>query len=183
MIKLCKNCGNEFYTRPSRECTYCSMSCYSRTPHQRFLDKVDIDNSESGCWIWKAGKSKEGYGKLRILDKTKPAHRFSYELYKGEIPEGVFVCHSCDNRACVNPDHLWLGTHDDNMADMVYKERSKAGEDNPSSKLTVSDVKDIRNLFVKNSYTQTLLAEMFGVSQQSIGRIVNNLSYKRNGGL
>jgi hypothetical protein len=75
------------------------------------------------CWIWLGSYNENGYGVFHYDKKLKLAHRFSYEFYKGEIPKGLFVCHSCDNTACVNPDHLWLGTQEDNMNDMIAKGR------------------------------------------------------------
>lgn len=81
--------------------------------------------SPDGCWLWIGALTQSGYGKwpMNRTDKVRPAHRLSYTLYKGEIPTGLHVCHSCDVRCCVNPDHLFLGTHQDNMRDMTLKKR------------------------------------------------------------
>ncbi len=84
----------------------------------------------SGCWIWLGATANCGYGELRMKGVRTRAHRYSYELFKGPIPKGLFVCHSCDVPACVNPDHLWVGTQKDNLADMVRKERSASGSRN-----------------------------------------------------
>lgn len=90
---------------------------------ERFLAKIRID--ESGCWIWTAGRNKLGYGRFGLPGqyKTVQAHRFAYEQFYGPIPEGMFVCHHCDNPPCVNPEHLFVGTHVDNMKDMWSKGR------------------------------------------------------------
>jgi hypothetical protein len=87
---------------------------------QRFLIKVDKTDS---CWIWTANKDKNGYGRFKFERYPHPAHRFSYKLFKGEIPKGMLICHSCDNPSCVNPEHLWLGSCSDNTRDMVSKNR------------------------------------------------------------
>lgn len=81
-------------------------------------------NPESGCWEW-IGRREQytGYARVKLKGKKISIHRLAYELWKGPIPEGLFVCHSCDNRICINPEHLWLGTHQDNMDDMVKKGR------------------------------------------------------------
>jgi hypothetical protein len=87
----------------------------------RFFDKIDMTDS---CWLWKGALS-QGYGIFKIDKKTISAHRFSYQIHKGEIPEGVFVCHSCDIRNCVNPNHLFLGSPKDNWQDGFDKGRIK----------------------------------------------------------
>ena len=95
---------------------------------ERFQDF--ITKTASGCWEWAGTKDDRGYGIIRksqgARDSSKrlAAHRWSYEIHKGEIPYGMLVCHSCDNPPCVNPDHLWLGTHKDNAQDMISKGRA-----------------------------------------------------------
>lgn len=85
----------------------------------RFFKKVDKTDL---CWNWKSYKSK-GYGRFRFNDDMVPAHRFIFELYYDSIPNGMFICHRCDNKKCVRPDHLFLGTRDDNAKDYVAKNR------------------------------------------------------------
>jgi hypothetical protein len=90
---------------------------------KRFFDKVNKTNS---CWLWTAGsRGKTGYGAFKINNKVVDAHRVSYTLYKGEIPNGMYVCHTCDNRKCVNPEHLFLGSAKENWQDGFDKGRIK----------------------------------------------------------
>lgn len=89
---------------------------HDTTLEERFLDKV---NKTDACWMWVGARNKRGYGNIQgVL-----AHRISWELYNGPIPDGLLVCHRCDTPGCVNPDHLFLGTHQDNSRDMIAKGR------------------------------------------------------------
>src|SRR3989442_111886 len=91
----------------------------------RFWAKVD---KSSDCWIWTGALSQRGYGEFSVLSGSWVlAHRFSWQLHFGAIPVGLCVCHACDNRTCVNPSHLWLGTHTANMKDKQVKGRAKTG--------------------------------------------------------
>lgn len=92
---------------------------------QRFMSKVV--KAETGCWLWTGGANYDGYGHMRVGDKMYQTHRLSYELFKGHIPVGMFVCHACDCPPCVNPNHLFLGTGSDNMQDKIKKGRHYVG--------------------------------------------------------
>lgn len=104
-----------------------------RTPLERFYTFVYLPQLEclqEDCWLWIGGTVKGGYGRFRLDGRMALAHRAAWELFKGSIPEGMFVLHNCpagDNAACVNPSHLWLGTQQDNIADMVKKGRQSRG--------------------------------------------------------
>lgn len=143
----------------------------------RFLAKID---KTPGCWHWAAGKDGIGYGRhARYLGETR-AHRLSYRLFKGEIPSGLKVLHTCDVRHCVNPNHLWLGTQADNVADMIQKGRSRhgdlRGEKNGQARLTPERVAQIRKLR-DVGYTYTQLAEEFGVSRMTANRAARGVSW------
>lgn len=139
------------------------------TDEDRFWSKVYFCDNE--CWEWTASLHKDGYGNFhKKLSSGRfvyvLAHRYSYELWFGEIPEGMYVCHTCDNPKCVNPSHLFLGTQQDNMDDMLSKGRlnDRSGENNSRSKLTWDEVEFIRYSYSKGLYNQYVLAKMFDVS-------------------
>jgi hypothetical protein len=136
-----------------------------------------VVEANTGCWIWVKGRTGIGYGKIDVHGKAEGAHRFSYEQFVGPIPAGMHVCHHCDNRACVNPEHLFLGTPASNVADMIGKGRKKHGEQTAASKLTDADVIEIRRRYAERGETQSALAREFGVSQVNVCRIVNRKSW------
>lgn len=93
-------------------------------PIERFLDKIKLPANLHDCWEWNAGRSTaQGYGVFYLNNKPIGAHRFSYEHFNGSIPVGLWVLHTCDNRPCVNPFHLFVGTAQDNISDMIKKGR------------------------------------------------------------
>jgi hypothetical protein len=133
-------------------------------PVKRFLDKVK--QVESGCHEWQAGLARGGYGKFMDEGhKTLTAHRASYAFFKGPIPTGMVVMHKCDNRLCVNPEHLALGSLADNVADMDAK-----GRRGTKSRLTRAQVAEILSLLGAGS-SQQEVADKFGVYQTTISRI------------
>lgn len=136
--------------------------------------------TETGCWIWTGSLNKTGYGQFGVGGKAVLAHRMSYELFKGPIPKGMHILHSCDNPSCVNPDHLFLGTHQDNMDDKVAKNRQAKpqGNLNGRAKLTEQQVKEIREKYVPRKYSSYSLAKEYGVSQYNICAIISNKSWK-----
>lgn len=101
------------------------MICKPKQTKESFYKKVRI--KKSGCWHYKGALDSGGYGIVSYLGKLTQAHRLSWFFTNGEIPEGLLVCHKCDNRRCCNPDHLFLGTHKDNMQDMIKKGRHRYG--------------------------------------------------------
>lgn len=141
---------------------------------KRFWEKVDLV-CPGDCWEWTGAKYSNGYGHIHVRNPNRHllAHRFSYELFNGEIPAGLCVLHRCDNRGCVSPHHLFLGTHSDNIQDCLSKGRFNAydrhGEANPNCKLREKDVIEIRS---SNESNQTL-AIQFNLDPQTIHRIRN----------
>jgi hypothetical protein len=128
---------------------------------------------EAGCWVWMGSTQVRGYGEIISNNRKHLAHRASYEAFEGKIPKGMYVCHACDNVACVNPNHLFLGTQKQNLQDMASKGRSTWGEKNPMAKLTEEQVKEIKQGFAVGK-TDTELAKQFNMSRQGINNIRNN---------
>jgi len=127
--------------------------------------------------LWQDGyKNPDGYGHLTWKNETWRAHRLAYHLQHGEIPGDMCVMHTCDQPACINPEHLKLGTHAEHMADMRKKGRCQGvnvGQNNGAAKLKPNDVLNIRRRYGEGDITQAELAHDFGVTQTTIGRIVN----------
>ena len=144
---------------------------------ERLLAKINV-NEETQCWEWTAAKMHKGYGHINVGGKVHRAHRLSYQLHIGEIPKGMCVLHRCDNRACINPDHLFLGTQAENMADKVAKGRQQAGAENPMAKLTEPEVVAIKRMLAKHYGVQHFLARWFGVNQSTIYMIAAGKNWR-----
>jgi len=147
------------------------------TLEQRFWKKVDHG---SGCWKWTGQIDRYGYGYLCYRRKPYLAHRVAYELLVGLIPSGLLVCHACDNRACVNPEHLFTGTNADNTRDCVAKGRNSRGEATAAAVLTEDRVREIRRLYALDRkpngrcgrYTMEQIGRMMGVSDSAVNAII-----------
>lgn len=145
-----------------------------RKPHsaKEFWDRVDVRGKDD-CWEWKLAKSWKGYGRVSMNGLILKAHRVAFSLYN-DIPDGMHVLHKCDNRACCNPRHLFLGTNADNMRDKKQKGRAAKGENHHKSVLTKPIVR-----FIKQScLPQRRLADIFGVSQSNISSIKTGKSWR-----
>lgn len=142
---------------------------------ERFWRHVDIDNDDN-CWNWNGWKDHRGYGAIsnHPIQKQVKVHRLSYEIAFGEIPENLLVCHKCNNKLCVNPHHLYAGTHKDNSRDAVEAGvfSKRKGEQNARAKLSEKEVIEIRNLYSCSDVGRADLARKYGVSYQQINKIV-----------
>jgi len=153
------------------------------TLKERFWDKVD-KRGQDECWEWTAYTDKCGYGHIRIDGEMPLAHRISWGIHNGPIPEmdgtdyrGTCVCHTCDNPGCVNPNHLFIATHAENIKDRSIKGRTSRksvnqGEDYGMSKLTEDMVRMIRRYYKNGGCTQSWLAQIYGVTQTNIGCVI-----------
>jgi HNH endonuclease len=136
-----------------------------------------IPEPNSGCWLWELYVDGIGYGRHGRTEDEVKAHRLSWRLARGPIPVGAFVLHRCDVRCCVNPEHLFLGSQAENVADMIAKgravKRGPRGEDNAQARLDEEDVWAIRWMAKLKVSTQAQIARDYGVSPMTISRIVN----------
>jgi hypothetical protein len=147
--------------------------CHKALPETRFWAKVEMRGDDE-CWGWTAQKRWDGYGRFVINYKPQWAHRYSYELHHGPIPQGMQVLHTCDNPACTNPKHLRLGTREDNMADKVKKGRACLS-------VTLEQVKEIKRLLAVTPRTHgwgRRIADAVGVDIPTVSRINCGVNYK-----
>lgn len=143
---------------------------------QMKIERMSIPEPNSGCWLWEGNVARERkpYGRVRFQKRTWAAHRLSYTAYKGPIPGSLWVLHKCDNPACVNPDHLFLGDSDTNVEDRDRKGRQSQGFKHPNSKFTLADIN-----YIRRSRARTLtLATRFSVQWDVIDSIKKGKSYK-----
>jgi hypothetical protein len=144
----------------------------------------------SGCWLWDGALSRNGYSRCDVpmparsdsAGRCRKAHRVAYEAFVGPIPRGVDVCHRCDVRACCNPDHLWLGSRTDNMADAASKNRTSRGEGRYNAKLTAETAAAIPRLRAEG-WSQPRIAAHFGVSRGTVDQVCRGRSWWRVTGI
>lgn len=136
---------------------------------QRFWSKVEKTES---CWNWTQGLDRRGYGQIKISARNYGAHRLSWFIHNGSIPTNLSVCHRCDRPSCIRPDHLFLGTHAENMADMHKKNRHRVG-----SKLTAEQVRQIKQMY-QEGITQSEIASIMNVTFSNISYILSGKTWK-----
>lgn len=189
----CEFCGAPFTRVPSQITLrgaghYCSQECRSnglrKDPVERFWA---FTKKTDGCWLWTGATADGGYGVMPLRHVSeRRAHRFSWTLHFGPIPDGLDVCHTCDNPPCVRPDHLFLGTPVDNALDMVSKGRHAAvthpetisrGESRPAAKLTEETVREIRRMAAAG-VSRRELAERYDVTPTLIAGVVNRTGWR-----
>lgn len=149
------------------------MSARRKTFEER-LERFVIPEPNSGCWLWTGAVVSDGYGTISIDGKHRLAHRYSYEYFKGPIPDKMFVCHSCDIPSCINPDHLSLGTPKDNIQDSLKKNRFVVGERCKNTKITDEQALDIKS----GRISRHEFAELYGITYQTASNIASGRSWK-----
>jgi hypothetical protein len=146
------------------------MTAIRQGTDERFAAKVD---KSGDCWEWTGHREPNGYGRFYYNGRMTWAHRVSWQLFRGPIPTGLDVCHHCDNRGCVRPSHLFVGTRADNMADANRKGRIPRGEDASAAKLTAAQVRAIRAEYAAGGVLMREIAARLGVSDTTIKFVVN----------
>lgn len=193
--KVCERCGKHFFVRANElkegRGHFCNSKCRGmelniRPVNERFWEKVDKSAGQDGCWLWTAALNNKGYGFFYPHHGEREyAHRFSYALAYGPIPEGMKVLHRCDNPPCCNPAHLFLGTMADNTQDMMKKGRHRKmpmGKDNwrhhrpGKTKLQESDIPIIRSAY-EQGIRIVDLARQFHVSETTISHVIKRKSW------
>lgn len=189
-VKACDWCGQDFYWRLQHgrntwaKARFCSKTCTALGLHEHpsvAFQRLYSPEPNTGCWLWNGSLNYDNrtpYDKRYGLIGKLPAHRLSYELAVGPIPDGMFVCHRCDVPPCVNPDHLFVGTPAENAIDAVRKKRHSFGVKNGGGgKLTDEDVLKIRQLYQEGRHRQVDIAAQFNVTQVMVSRVVLRKSW------
>lgn len=197
---ICENCETKFsWLRHDSQppARFCSRKCTNKDFGKKGNEKKlfwpvasEIEKKEKikiyfyekvikkkGCWGWNGYVDKNGYTQIHAGKTLVKGHRVSYEIHKGEIPEGKLVCHSCDNPTCTNPDHLWLGTNIQNSQDAQLKKRMSFGENRWNSKLKKENINEIRKL-ISLGVSVAHLSRLFEVSYMTIKNVKIGKTWK-----
>jgi hypothetical protein len=190
--RTCEQCNGLFMARPDKVkkglARFCSNTCSGKAKRRPLADRLWEKVDKSGdCWIWTGARSQDGYGCIAVSDHRgdhRPAHRVVFEMTYGPVPDGMEVCHRCDNPPCVRPEHLFVGTHQDNMADCSAKGRNRGstsqphGEKNHNAKLTEQQVVEIRDRYTRGGISQRALAMEYGISQGQASDVINHKRWR-----
>lgn len=200
LVNTCECCGKTFEIFASRvqngRGKYCSKRCIvlsrKKRASEKFLKQTRKQN-DNGCILWTGSIKKNGYGSFGVMGKTVLPHRYAWELVNGPIPNGLLVCHKCDTPLCVNVEHLFLGTYNDNIQDAVKKGRIATGErhgsrthpeslrrgsQNGNATLTEKDVLSIKQKYQNGETNISKFSRDYGVSRKTIRCIINNQTWK-----
>ncbi len=150
----------------------------------RLWSRVDMDAGPDGCWLWRGSVNAGGYGQIRrepggnvVRGVKTTVHRVAWELTRGPIPDGMHVCHVCDNPRCVNPSHLWLGTHAENLRDMKVKGRAARGDRSGTARLDSRQVQLIKRLMFLGQCSAAEIATLLRMSPAAIDAIRNQKTW------
>ncbi len=180
--KICETCGKAFTCFRSQDRRFCSRDCW-KTQEKPALIDVFYEHvgrkQASGCILWAGPVNGKGYGQMGYDYENLMAHRVSYELFVGPIPEGLHVLHRCDTPGCINPTHLFVGTQSDNVQDMLDKGRGgdRHGERSGTAKLSEEQVLAIRTRYAQGDITQAELASEYSVSRPTITVIITGRNW------
>lgn len=190
--KICIECGKTFSTSHLPQ-KYCSRWCAAHSQKLKDVQKIEREfraqnfqnhfwervDKTSDCWIWTGAITRAGYGWVRAWGTSRLAHRVAWELTNGSIPAGIFICHKCDNRICVNPNHHFLGTDSDNMHDCSVKGRTSWGEKSAHAKLKSQQVMEIRKLYKLGCHSYQSIAEEFGIGMVTVANIITGVTWNK----
>ena len=184
-ITECDQCNQPIKISPSQigRKRFCSRACQrlhsSENAKERFWQKVDKSAGPHGCWLWTAGTRPTGYGLFSAGGRNVGAHRYAWGIFNGNIPVGQMVCHKCDTPLCCNPDHMFLGSHLDNMRDKEAKGRgfhgtawNPVGMINPKAKLSDNQVIEARRRWARGGVSKSQLAREYGISSTMMSWII-----------
>jgi hypothetical protein len=184
----CQRCGKTVECYPSQLRMFCSYTCSCASlrerqrPRMTYLDpdyfwSFVCKGDDNGCWEWTGQLDRHGYGHIGVSGRSVLTHRHAWALTHGPISDGMFCLHHCDNPPCVRPDHLFLGTQRDNIADMVAKRRQQRGESNGGAVLTEDGVRDIRRR-AQMGETHTAIAASIGMSRAAVSLIAEGKRWR-----